>query len=128
MIRFQTCKYNEFTTYGQVGALVRDKSSRQSQIIKKGPGVFAQDLTPILKNRRKGTETTLYTVFYLFLREKFLNLRLLHEKFIENVSTSLWRLVHTNALYHFLTALTGSEGCDRFLCHSLILLRYLISR
>lgn len=72
-------------------------------------------LTPILKN-------------LLFLREKFLNLRLLHEKFIENVSASLWRLVHTNALYHFLTALTGSEGCDRFLCHSLILLRYLISR
>ena len=105
MIRFQTCKYNEFTTYGQVGAMVRDKSSRQSQIIKKGPGVFAQDLTPILKN-------------LLFLREKFLNLRLLHEKFIENVSASLRRLVHTNALYHFLTALTGSEGCDRFLCHN----------
>ncbi len=68
-------------------------------------------------------------ITYLFLMiEEILDFRLLNKKLVEHVSTSLGRLVHTDALYHFLTALTGSEGCDCFLCHSLILLRYLISR
>ena len=63
----------------------------------------------------------------LFLCEEFLSLRLLNEHFVENISTSLWRLVHADTLNHLLEC-TGLEGCDCFLCHFLFLLNYLISR
>ena len=63
----------------------------------------------------------------LFLCEEILSLRLLNEHFVENISTSLWRLVHADTLNHLLEC-TGLEGCDCFLCHFLILLNYLISR
>ena len=63
----------------------------------------------------------------LFLCEEILSLRLLNEHFVENISTSLWRLVHADTLNHLLEC-TGLEGCDCFLCHFLFLLNYLISR
>ena len=63
----------------------------------------------------------------LFLCEEILSLRLLNEKLVEYVSTSLWRLVHADTLNHLLEC-TSLEGCDCFLCHFLFLLNYLISR
>ena len=63
----------------------------------------------------------------LFLCEEFLSLVFLNELLCENISSSLWRLVHADTLNHLLEC-TSLEGCDCFLCHFLFLLNYLISR
>lgn len=53
----------------------------------------------------------------LFLLKKILLVSSLYELLNENISTSLRRLVHTDAFYDTLCARFGCEGCDCFLCH-----------
>ena len=80
----------------------------------------------IIKKKQVLSNLLLF-IFKLFLCEEILCLTLLNELLCENISASLWRLVHTDTLNHLLEC-TGLEGCDCFLCHFLILLNYLISR
>ena len=81
----------------------------------------------IIKKKQAFSNLLLSILFKLFLCEEILCLTLLYELLSENISASLWRLVHTDTLDHLLEC-TGLEGCDCFLCHFLILLNYLISR
>ena len=55
----------------------------------------------------------------LLLSEELLYLVSLDKFLLEAICSGLWRLVHTDALYHTLGAGLGAEGCDCFLCHFL---------
>ena len=63
----------------------------------------------------------------LSLGEKFFNLIGRNELLLEDIGTSATILIHTDAFYNaFLVFPVTAECCDRFLCHSIAIIKMLL--